>query len=211
MCVKPRPSKTTRPASDASSAIERERNARQWSNATLRFVSRDVRRPVIFIPQLLPHRSFIARTVPGLIGRPTIQPVSGAKLRVPRRASLTASAGDARVGFRPSAAGNRPVIASSTAVPTLTQRADQRERNRSAARLTPICRLAHRQRGARNVSDLIYAARAVGACRHTCHRVATRDKNFYSGFSRTRDAGREPRDGSLRASSKNAECFSAET
>lgn len=188
-------------------------NSRQSRNVSLtRLAIRDVLWSFIFIPHVLPCRFLIALKRPGLSGRSTTVAAvdrTGAAC-TPTRSGPTFSAGDSRAGSA-ACCPNRPVVTSSTAVPTLTQRADHPGRNRGAPRVSAIHPASRQSPGRRNVSTLIYAAPAHVAGMKPRHRAAQRSKKIFSGFSRTRrraQASRVPRHA---RPLKIAECFRPET
>jgi hypothetical protein len=203
---------TARLPFDAWNPVERETNSRQSCNVSLtRFASRGVLWSFIFIPHMLPCRFLIALTIPGLLGHSTKScPVDRPGARVHRRAPAFLSAGDSEAGSV-RLCWNRPVVTSSTAVPTLTQRAGHPERNPGASSVPGMPVRFGPRRDARNVSKLIYPAGASVARRNARSRPAARVQIFFSGLSRTRHAARAPRYRRHANPVKNAECFKPDT
>ena len=123
----------------------------------------------------------VALTLSGLIGRSTtILAVHrpGAAC-FPRRAPALFSAGDSEAGSVRSR--NSPVVTSSTAVPTLTQRAGHLERNPGVSRVPAIHGFPRQSCDERNVSTLIYAflraryAGTLAAALHKGSKIFSRD------------------------------------
>lgn len=135
----------------------------------------------IFIPRLLRCRFLFALTIPGLVGRSTkvLAVHRPGAACFPRRAPALFSAGDSGAGSVCSR--NRPVVTSSTAVPTLTQRAGHLERNPGVSRVPAISGFPRQWCDERNVSTLIYAfpraryAGTLAAALHKGSKIFSRD------------------------------------
>lgn len=153
-----RSTRTARRPFDAWNPVERETNSRQSCNMSLtRLASRGALWSFIFIPRIRSCRFLVALKTPGHNGHST----NACEVNRPGAAcSPTRSGLPFRRRFRSrfllSFCRNRPVVTSSTAVPTLTQRAGHLERNRGAARVPAMPVRPGPGLDTQNVSKLIY-------------------------------------------------------